>query len=157
MQRAVYPGTFDPVTNGYLDLIKRSLVMFDEVVVAVTDHSAKKTLFNLEERLALVKSAVKGWRGVRVEPFSGLLVAYAKKRNCCAIIRGLRAVADFEYEFQMALMNRHLSPTLETIYLMPSEVYTYVSSTIIKEVAGLGGRVDAFVPVSVKRALQERL
>lgn len=144
-RRAVYPGTFDPVTNGHLDLVHRGLALFDEMIVAVADHTPKATLFTLEERVEFIRQATKGWKGVRVEPFHGLLVEYAQHNGCQAIIRGLRAVADFEYEFQMALMNRKLATKLETMYLMPNEIYTYLSSSIIKEVASLGGSVSQFV------------
>ncbi len=153
VRRAVYPGTFDPVTNGHLDLIKRARVLFDHVVVAVAAHPSKPALFSVEERISMVRSATKSWRNVMVEPLDGLLVRFAHERRCLAILRGLRAVADFEYEFQMALMNRQLAPHLETIYMMPSEVYTYLSSTIIKEVAQLGGHVKRFVPPAAAKLL----
>lgn len=155
-RRAVYPGTFDPVTNGHLDLIRRSLQLFDEVIVAVAERSTKHPLFDVRERVDLLRQSTKGWRGVRVEAFSGLLVKYARDKQCQCIVRGLRAVADFEYEFQMALMNRKLAANIETIYLMPSEIYTYLSSSIIKEVAVLGGDIKRFVPVPVQKALRER-
>lgn len=155
-RRAVYPGTFDPVTNGHLDLIHRSLQLFDEVIVAVAERPAKQPLFGLEERVQLVREATHTWKGVRVEAFHGLLVDFATSNQCQAVVRGLRAVADFEYEFQMALMNRKLAKTIETMYLMPSEIYVYLSSSIIKEVAGLGGEVKQLVPRGVERALKRR-
>ncbi len=152
-RRAVYPGTFDPVTNGHLDLIRRSLQLFGEVIVAVAERPAKRPLFDVGERVDLLRQSTKGWRGVQVEAFSGLLVQYALNKQCRCIVRGLRAVSDFEYEFQMALMNRKLAAKIETIYLMPSEIYTYLSSSIIKEVASLGGNISRFVPNPVQPAL----
>lgn len=155
MRIGIYPGTFDPITNGHLDLIRRASRLFDRVIVAVSDNPQKHPLFSIEERQAFIKESVKGIRNVEVDVFHGLLVKYAKKKNAAAVIRGLRAVSDFEYEFQMALMNRKLAPELETVYMMPSEEYTYINSTIAKEVAFLGGRVDCFLPDCVVKALQE--
>lgn len=155
-KRAVYPGTFDPVTNGHIDLIKRSLSIFDELIVAVVETTSKSTMFDIEERVYFIKEAIKNLKNVRVEAFDGLLVEYAKENKCQVIVRGLRAVADFEYEFQMALMNRKLANTIDMIYLMPSEIYTYISSTIIKEVASLGGDISPFVPAIVEKALKNK-
>ncbi|OGR83707.1 MAG: pantetheine-phosphate adenylyltransferase [Elusimicrobia bacterium RIFCSPLOWO2_01_FULL_54_10] len=154
---AIYPGSFDPVTNGHLDILKRALRIFDSVIVAVTDHRSKGPLFSVQERTALFRQAAQGLKGVSVENFNGLLVNYARKKGACAIVRGLRAVSDFEYEFQMALMNRHLSQRkkepLETVYMMPDEKYTYLSSSLVKEVSRLGGDISHFVPRSVSAAL----
>jgi pantetheine-phosphate adenylyltransferase len=157
MRTAVYPGSFDPVTNGHLDLVRRASAIFDATVVAVAQNTRKNPLFSAEERVAMIREAVAGIPNVRVDAFDGLLVQYAKKQNATAILRGLRAVSDFDYEFQMALLNRKLAPDLETVYLMPSEEYTYVNSTIVKEVAAMGGRLDCFLPPNVARALAEKM
>jgi len=157
---AIYPGSFDPVTNGHLDIVQRAARIFDHVIVAVTDSGEKKTLFSLNERVQLFGKAVRGWPKVRVESFQGLLVNYAVRKKACAIVRGLRAVSDFEYEFQMALMNRHLSKrrdsSLETVYMMPDEKYTYLSSSLVKEVTRLKGNIDHFVPPAVGAALEKK-
>ncbi|NTU42252.1 MAG: pantetheine-phosphate adenylyltransferase [Nitrospirales bacterium] len=150
---AIYPGTFDPLTNGHLDIIQRGLGIFDEIIVAVAPSQKKMPLFPLDERLELIRSAVKDCQNVRVEAFSGLLVEYAKERGGVALIRGLRAVSDFEYELQMALMNRRLDTAVETVFMMPSEEYTFLSSTIVKEVASYGGSVKGLVPGVVEKAL----
>ncbi len=157
MRTAVYPGTFDPITNGHLDIIKRASALFDRVIVAVAENQQKRPLLSRKERRNLVLQAVKEISNVEVSDFDGLLVDYAKSVNACAIIRGLRAVSDFEYEFQMALMNRKLCPELETVYLMPSEKYTYINSTIVKEIARLGGSVDCFLPSAVLPCLKKKL
>jgi len=157
MKIAVYPGTFDPVTNGHLDIVRRASRIFDRTVVAISENPRKNPLFTLEERRNLLENAVKGIDKVEVEVFTGLLVQYAKRKKATAIIRGLRAVSDFEYEFQMALLNRKLEPDLETVYLMPSEEYSYINSTIVKEVAHLGGKLDCFLPPVVARALKEKI
>jgi pantetheine-phosphate adenylyltransferase len=158
-KKAIYPGTFDPVTNGHLDIIQRATEIFDEVIVAVSRNSAKNTLFGLSERLDLLKSALRKKYDcpVRVEIFSGLLVDFAKKQNVKTLVRGLRAVSDFEYEFQMALMNRHQAPQIETVFLMPDERYVYLSSSMVKEVARLGGNLKSFLPANVVSALQSKL
>ena len=156
MRRAIYPGSFDPITKGHLDVIERAAQLFDELVVAVAFNDQKKSLFSAEERVAMIRSAVDGRGKVRVAQFSGLLVEFAKEQEAVAVVRGLRAVSDFEFEFQMALMNRKLLPTLETIFVTPREEYTYLSSRIVKEIARLGGNVDAFVPPPVARALAGR-
>ena len=156
MRRAVYPGSFDPVTNGHLDIIERASHLFDEVLVAVAYNEAKSGLFKAQERIHLLQGIVGCHPNVRVTHFEGLLVDYARKVDAQVIIRGLRAISDFEFEFQMALMNRKLAPELETIFLMPAEECTYLSSRIVKEIARLGGEVTSFVPDSVARALREK-
>lgn len=156
MRTALYPGTFDPITNGHLDLIKRASRIFDHLVVAVADNPAKETLLTREERVSLLKASVKGLKNVEVRHFSGLTVEYARKLKVTAIIRGLRVFSDFEYEFQMALMNRKLVPEVETVFLVPSEQYTYVSSSLIKDIATFGGNISGFVPPPVARKLKEK-
>jgi pantetheine-phosphate adenylyltransferase len=156
MRRAIYPGSFDPVTNGHLDVIERAVKLFDEVIVAVAANSMKQPLFSIEERLDLLRQTTAGLERVRLTRMDGLLVEFARRAGAAAIIRGLRAVSDFEFEFQMALMNRKLETSVETIFLMPKEEYTYLSSRIIKEIARLGGAVDSFVPKCVNAALQTR-
>ncbi|PIO47504.1 MAG: pantetheine-phosphate adenylyltransferase [[Chlorobium] sp. 445] len=157
MKQAIYPGTFDPFTFGHIDVLERALNIFDEVSIVVAVNSQKKTLFTIEERVAMIQESLSSYERVRVERFEGgLLIEYAKQRGACAIIRGLRQVADFEYEFQLALMNRHLYPGVTTVFLMPNEKYTYLTSSIIREVASLGGDVADFVPPPVLRALQHK-
>ncbi len=157
MRRAIYPGSFDPVTNGHLDVIERAVKLFDEVIVAIAVNSQKTPLFSLADRLRLLQlETVTHGAKVRAVPLEGLLVEYARRAGASAIIRGLRAVSDFEFEFQMALMNRKLEANVETIFLMPKEEYTYLSSRIIKEIARLGGDVAGFVPSSVVAALQAK-
>ena len=159
---AIYPGSFDPPTYGHLDLVNRALKIFDCLIIAVTTVDAKNHLFTVPERVALMKEATAGLKKVKVESFSGLLVNYARAKKAAAIVRGLRAIADFEYEFQMALMNRHLSAKayagdhLEIVYLMPDEKYTYTSSTLVKQVAKLKGNVKHFVPPCVEKSLRRR-
>ncbi|MCC6347143.1 MAG: pantetheine-phosphate adenylyltransferase [Nitrospirales bacterium] len=157
MKLAIYPGTFDPVTNGHLDLVKRGLRIFDELIIAVALNPRKQPLFGIEERLALIREAVRGFGRLRIESFDGLLVEYVAERGGAAIIRGLRAVSDFEYEMQMALMNRRMANTIETVFMMPSEEYSYLTSTIVKEVVSFGGSVKGLVPENVEEALQRRL
>jgi pantetheine-phosphate adenylyltransferase len=157
MRTAIYPGSFDPLTNGHLDLVQRATKLFDHVVVAVARSDSKNPLFTLAERLALVEHAVKKIPNVTAESFDGLLVDYVSKRGGHAVIRGLRAVSDFEFEFQLALMNRKLNERVETIFMMPKETYTFLSSRIIKEVARLGGDIAAFVPPHVLEALAQKL
>ena len=154
---AVYPGTFDPVTNGHLDVMERSLRLFDRVYVGVFDNVSKSVLFSNQERIDMVRQATAHLQGLEVEAFYSLLVDYAKVRGACALIRGLRAVSDFDYEFQMTLMNRKLDSMTETVFMMPSEEYVYVSSRLIKEVVSLGGRVTGLVPDFVEAALMQRL
>jgi len=153
---AIYPGTFDPITNGHVDLIKRCLAIFDRVVVSVAPSARKSPLFSVSERVDMVKEATASLDGVEVEVFEGLLVDHVVKKGANVVIRGLRAVSDFEYELQMALMNRRLSSKVETVFMMPSEEYSYLTSTVIKEVAGYGGNVEGLVPDSVLKRLRER-
>jgi len=156
MRRAIYPGSFDPITNGHLDVIERASKLFDEVIVAVADNVEKQPLFTLEERLALLRTTIGAHAAVRIGQFDGLLVDFAVAERANAVIRGLRAVSDFEFEFQMALMNRKLQGTVETIFLMPKEDYTYLSSRLVKEIARLGGDVSKFVPGEVALALRRK-
>jgi len=153
---AIYPGTFDPITNGHIDVIHRAARLFDRVIVAVSTNPAKKPLFTVEERVALIREALQDQKNVEVDSFKGLLVEYARSRNAVAIVRGLRAISDFEYEFQMALVNRKISNGLVTVFLMPHEKYTYLNSTIVKEVASFGGDVEKFVPANVLSALKAK-
>lgn len=157
MRVALCPGSFDPMTNGHLDVIQRALKLFDRVVVAVARNESKQPLFSLEERMALAVESVRHLPGVVVDSFDGLLVDYAERCGAQAVVRGLRAVSDFEFEFQLALMNRKLNERPETIFMMPKDTYTYLSSRMIKEIARLGGDVSAFVPAHVRRALAARL
>ena len=155
VRRAIYPGSFDPVTNGHLDVIERARTLFDEVIVAVAINDQKQPLFTPDERLAMLRQAIT-IDAVRVAPMEGLLVEFAASEGAHAVVRGLRAISDFEFEFQMALMNRKLDPEIETIFLMPKEEYTYLSSRIVKEIARLGGDVSAFVPSLVAEALAKK-
>jgi pantetheine-phosphate adenylyltransferase len=154
---AVFPGSFDPITNGHMDIIGRGLSVFDEVIVAILVNTEKNPLFTVEERCALIRSSLKGKRRARVETFSGLLVDYARRVGATTIVRGLRAISDFEYEFQMALMNRRLDPEIETVFMMPAESYSYISSRLVKEVFQLGGRVEGLVPPVVERRMKQKL
>ncbi len=153
---AVYPGSFDPITNGHLDIIERGLSVFDEVIIAILLNVEKRPLFTVEERAALIRETYGGHPRVRVDTFSGLLVDYAEKVGASVIVRGLRAISDFEYEFQMALMNRRLNPRIETVFMMPAEGFSYVSSKLVKEVVHLGGPVTGLVPPVVERRLREK-
>ena len=157
MRTGVYPGTFDPITNGHLDLIERAARLFDRVIVAVAHDSGKNPLFRHSERLTLVKQSIGSLPNVEADLFEGLLVNYVEKRGGQAVIRGLRAVSDFEFEFQLALMNRNLNERVETIFMMPKESYTFLSSRLIKEIARLGGDVSHFVPAHVGVALAAKL
>ena len=155
--RAVYPGTFDPVTYGHIDLIKRARTIFDEVVVAVAHNPGKGPLFSVEERVAFLKRVTRPMRGVTVDAFDSLVVDYVRRKHARVVIRGLRMLSDFEYEFQMALTNRKLSADVETIFMMPSESYAYVSARLLKEAAVFGADLSAFVPPFVGQALRQRL
>jgi len=157
MKRAIYPGSFDPLTNGHLDVVERARKLFDEVIVAVAHNDEKQPLFSLKERLDLLNGALGKMKNVEIAPLPGLLVDFAIAKKATAVIRGLRAISDFEFEFQMALMNRKLEATVETIFLMPKEEYTYLSSRIVKEIARLGGDVTDFVPARVAKALRTKL
>lgn len=157
MRVAICPGSFDPITNGHLDVIQRAARLFDRVVVAVAASEPKGPLFSLTERIELVRRAVVHLPNVEADSFSGLLVEYVRLRGAHAIVRGLRAVSDFEFEFQLALMNRKLNEQVETIFMMPRETYTFLSSRLVKEIATLGGDVTEFVPAPVLAALRQRL
>jgi len=153
---AIYPGTFDPITNGHLDLIQRALRLFDKVVIAVAESSGKNPLFSVAERVALVEQVMRGETRVEVCGFSGLLVDLARQKKANVLLRGLRAVSDFEYEFQLANMNRRLSPQVESLFLTPAEQFSFVSSTLIREISTLGGDVSEFVPEAVLKELNKR-
>jgi len=154
---AVYPGSFDPFTRGHVDILERSSKLFDRIIVAVVANVNKKSLFTLEERVEMIKEATKHVPNVEVDWFSGLVVNYVKQKGACAIIRGLRTVADFEYEMQMAMMNRHLLPEVDTVFIMSSSAYYYISSSGVKEAALLGGSIDGLVPPNVEERVKQRL
>ncbi|HNT33873.1 MAG TPA: pantetheine-phosphate adenylyltransferase [bacterium] len=156
MTKAIYPGSFDPVTLGHLDLIRRSSTLFDSLVVAVTNNRVKQPLFTLEERVAMLQEVTADIEGVQVDSFSGLLVDYARSKGAQIVLRGLRAISDFEYEFQMALTNRKIDPVVNTVFMMPSEEFSYLSSSIIREIASLGGDVTPFVPAPVVEKLRQK-
>jgi len=159
MKIAIYPGTFDPITYGHVDIIERASRLFDKIIITVARNPAKTPLFTADERVQLIKKSIttiKNKSSFTVDTFDGLIVKYAKKQGASAIIRGLRAISDFEYELQMALMNRRLQQDMTTVFLMPHENYTYLNSTIVKEVAGLGGDISNFVPPSVEEKLKEK-
>ena len=156
MRTVIYPGSFDPLTNGHLDIVHRAARLFDKVIVAVAKNESKSPLFDMKERLALVRQSIADLSNVEVDSFDGLLVEYVEARGGQAVIRGLRAVSDFEFEFQLALMNRKLNERVETIFMMPKDTYTFLSSRIVKEIARLGGDVQAFVPLSVVKALRKK-
>ena len=156
MIKAIYPGTFDPVTNGHIDIIRRAVELFGKITVAVVKDSAKEPLFSYSERIRLVKEATKNIKGIKVEGFDGLVVDYARKKKVKIIVRGLRMISDFEYEFQMALTNRSLSQEVETIFLMPHPEYSYISSRLIKEAAFLGADLKKFLPPVVIKALKKK-
>ncbi len=153
---AVFPGSFDPITNGHLDIVARSLSVFDELAIAILVNLEKQPLFTVEERVDIIRETYRGDPRVRVDTFSGLLVDYAERQGASVIVRGIRAISDFEFEFQMALMNRRLNPRIETVFMMPAESYSYVSSRLVKEVFQLGGRVRDLVPLVVERRLREK-
>ena len=154
---ALFPGSFDPLTNGHVDIVLRSAHLFERVLIAVLVNPDKEPLFTPNERVEIIRQVFREYPNVEVDTFAGLLVDYARGKRASAIVRGLRAVSDFEYEFQMALMNRHLEPTLETVFMMPAEQYTYISSRLIKEVFKLGGRVNGLVPELVEQRLREKV
>lgn len=153
---AVFPGSFDPITNGHVDIVGRALSVFDEVIIAILNNAEKRPLFSVEERVEIIREAYRGNARVRVETFTGLLVDYAMKVGAKVIVRGLRAISDFEFEFQLALMNRRLNPHIETVFIMAAESYSYVSSRLVKEVFQLGGSVRDLVPAVVERRLREK-
>ncbi len=157
MRTAIYPGSFDPITNGHLDVIHRATKLFDHVIVAVAANDSKQPLFSREERIQMVAKAVRHLPQVQADSFDGLLIQYVERRGADAVLRGLRAVSDFEFEFQLALMNRKLNERIETIFMMPKDTYTFLSSRIVKEIASLGGDVSAFVPAHVRTALVAKL
>ena len=157
MRIAIYPGSFDPLTNGHLDVAQRAAKLFDRVIVAIAENDSKHPLFTLAERVAMVKKATAHLPNVQTDSFDGLLVDYVAERKAKAIVRGLRAVSDFEFEFQLALMNRKLDENIETIFMMPKDTYTFLSSRIVKEIARLGGDVRSFVPPNVQSALIKKL
>ncbi len=154
--RAIYPGTFDPLTNGHLDLIARGSKIFDHLVVAILNNSEKQPLFPVQDRVEMITEATREFGNISVSTFDGLLVEFARQQQAQALLRGIRAISDYEYEFQMALMNRRLAPQLETVFMMPAEKYSYVSSRLIREVFRLGGSVEGLVPASVVERMQTR-
>src|SRR5271156_6074400 len=154
---AIYPGTFDPVTNGHLDLIGRGEKMFDRVIVAVLKNVEKEPLFTVQERVEMLREVTKQWEAVEVDVFDGLLVEYARKRGAGVILRGIRAISDYEYELQMALMNRKLEPRLETVFMLPGESYSYLSSKLVREIARLGASLEGLVPPIVEERLRAKV
>jgi pantetheine-phosphate adenylyltransferase len=153
---AIYPGSFDPLTNGHVDIIQRGSRLFDRIVVAILLNVEKSPLFTVPERVDIAREVFGGYPNVEVDTFDGLLVDYARRKRASVLVRGLRAISDFEYEMQMALMNRHLNPDVETVFMMPAEPYTYVSSRLVKEVVALGGSVNTLVPTLVESRLREK-
>ena len=154
---AIYPGSFDPVTNGHLDLIERGTKIFDHLIVAVLRNTEKEGLFTLPERIEMLREVTRQWPNVEVDDFHGLLVDYARQRKAQVILRGIRAISDYEYELQMALMNRKLEPQLETVFMMPAETYSYLSSRLVREIAQLGGPIQGLVPPVVERRLRAKV
>ena len=161
MRRAIYPGSFDPVTNGHLDIIERGCKLFDEIIIAILVNPEKRTFFTVEERREILNNVLnnidRGSCVLHVDDFEGLLVHYALAKEGHAIVRGIRAISDYEYELQMALMNRRLEPTIETVFMMPAETYSYVSSRLVKEVFQLGGELDGLVPLLVQARMKEKV
>ena len=156
-KKAIYPGTFDPITNGHHDIIKRSSILFDELIIAVTDDNNKKAMFDISERIEMVENIVQGETNIKVEQFNGLLMNYAESKNVSVIIRGLRVLSDFEYEFKMAMMNRSLNDTIDTLFLMPNRKYVHISSSLIKEVALLGGNISDYVSDAVLENIHKKV
>lgn len=155
--KVIYPGSFDPVTNGHLDIIKRCSNKFDEVIIAVLNNSSKEAMFSIEERIQLLKETTKDLHNIEIDSFSGLLTDFAKKKGCSTMIRGLRAVSDFEYEMQMALVNKKIYDDIETLFMVSSSQYVYLSSSIVKEIASFGGNISCFVPQIVEDSLIEKI
>ena len=154
---AIYPGSFDPVTNGHLDLIERGEKMFDRLIVAVLKNTEKEPMFSVPERVEMLREVTRQWDSVEIDVFEGLLVDYARKRGAAVILRGIRAVSDYEYELQMALMNRKLEPRLETVFMMPGETYSYLSAKVVREIAHFGGPLAGLVPPSVEKRLRAKV
>jgi pantetheine-phosphate adenylyltransferase len=157
MKKIIYPGTFDPITNGHLDIAKRAAVLFDHVILAIANHPKKNSLFTVEERIDLIQASIEHLDNVSVSSTDALIVRFAKENEAIALIRGLRSISDFEYEFQMALMNRSLAPEISTVFMMPDERYLHLNSTVVKEIAALEGDISAFVPAIVEAQLKSKL
>ena len=157
MRVCIYPGSFDPITNGHLDIIERASKIFDKLIVSVVENPSKQPVFTLQERVELIKECVKDYKNIAVDSFKGLLTDYVKEKGASTIVKGLRIVADFEYEFQMALLNKSISPEIETIFMMTNSKYSYISSTMIKEIARLGANLDEFVPKIIKEKILHKL
>ena len=157
MKKIIYPGTFDPITNGHLDIVERAAVLFDRVILAIANHPKKNSLFTVEERIDLIQASIEHLDNVSVSSTDALIVRFAKENEAIALIRGLRSISDFEYEFQMALMNRSLAPEISTVFMMPDERYMHLNSTVVKEIAALEGDISAFVPAIVEAQLKSKL
>lgn len=157
MKKIIYPGTFDPITNGHLDIAERAAVLFDHVILAIANHPKKNSLFTVEERIDLIQASIEHLDNVSVSSTDALIVRFAKENEAIALIRGLRSISDFEYEFQMALMNRSLAPEISTVFMMPDERYLHLNSTVVKEIAALEGDISAFVPAIVEAQLKSKL
>jgi pantetheine-phosphate adenylyltransferase len=153
---AIYPGSFDPITNGHIDIITRGIKIFDRIIIAIMNHPEKKSLFSAAERKEMIEAVYRHEKSIEVDVFDGLLVDYAHRRRAGVIVRGLRAVSDFEYEMQMAMMNRKLYDKIETVFMMPREIYSYLSSHLVREIASYGGNIDSFVPQSIKGKLRDK-
>ncbi len=157
MKKIIYPGTFDPITNGHLDIVERAAGLFDHVILAIAKHPKKNSLFTVEERIDLIQASIEHLDNVSVSSTDALIVRFAKENEAIALIRGLRSISDFEYEFQMALMNRSLAPEISTVFMMPDERYMHLNSTVVKEIAALEGDISAFVPAIVEAQLKSKL